>query len=51
MDLHRELQVDLAALVPDGRLAPVADAGHSIQLERPDLVIEAICAVMAGSAD
>jgi pimeloyl-ACP methyl ester carboxylesterase len=44
--LWRELQADLAGLVPGGRLVIAARSGHGIQQDQPELVIEAIRAVV-----
>ena len=42
-----ELQSELAALSPNGRLVVAKGSGHNIQFERPDLVIAAILEVLA----
>ncbi|MEB0136815.1 hypothetical protein QN362_15870 [Actimicrobium sp. CCC2.4] len=42
LDLHREL----AAMSASGRQHTIANAGHYIQLDRPDVVIDAIAEVM-----
>jgi pimeloyl-ACP methyl ester carboxylesterase len=42
LDLHREL----AAMSASGRQRTIANAGHYIQLDRPDVVIEAIAEVI-----
>ena len=41
----------LAALVPDTRLVTIADSGHYIQAEQPDVVIEAIRQVVEAVRD
>jgi pimeloyl-ACP methyl ester carboxylesterase len=43
----QELQAELAALSSRGRLVVAKDSGHYIQLERPELVIDAIREVVA----
>ena len=43
----QELQAELAALSSRGRLVVAQDSGHYIQLERPELVIDAIREVVA----
>jgi pimeloyl-ACP methyl ester carboxylesterase len=43
-----ESQAQLVALVPDARHVVATDSGHYIQLERPELVIEAIRQVVEG---
>jgi pimeloyl-ACP methyl ester carboxylesterase len=45
--LWQELQAELAALSSRGRLVVAQDSGHYIQLERPQLVIDAIAEVVA----
>jgi pimeloyl-ACP methyl ester carboxylesterase len=45
------LQEDLASLVPDSRLVVAEESGHYIQLEQPDLVIEAIRQVVEAVRD
>jgi pimeloyl-ACP methyl ester carboxylesterase len=40
--LWRELQRELARLVPGGRLVVATHSGHNIHLEQPQLVLEAI---------
>jgi D-alanyl-D-alanine carboxypeptidase len=40
--LHQELQADLAALVPDGRLIIAERSGHYVHQGEPELVVEAI---------
>ena len=47
VELWRELHGDLAALVPNGRLVVAERSGHFIQSEQPELVVEAIRAVVA----
>jgi pimeloyl-ACP methyl ester carboxylesterase len=47
-DAWRESQARLAALVPDARHVIATDSGHYVQLERPELVIEAIRQVVEG---
>jgi hypothetical protein len=44
--LWQKLQADLASLVPDGRLVTAERSGHVIQKDQPELVIEAIEAVV-----
>jgi pimeloyl-ACP methyl ester carboxylesterase len=44
----REGQARLAALVPDARHVSATESGHSIQIEQPALVIEAIRQVVEG---
>jgi pimeloyl-ACP methyl ester carboxylesterase len=46
--LWQQLQADLAALSSQGRLVVATDSGHYIQLERPELMIDAIQVVAAG---
>jgi pimeloyl-ACP methyl ester carboxylesterase len=43
----QQLQAELAALSSRGRLVVAQDSGHYIQLERPELVIDAIGQVVA----
>ena len=50
-ELHRELQMDLAARVPGGQYELVEESGHYIQLEQPDLVIDAIADVIEAVRD
>jgi D-alanyl-D-alanine carboxypeptidase len=45
--LHQELQEDLAGLVPNGRYLLVAESGHYVQLDQPEVVIDAIGDVVA----
>ena len=45
------LQAELAALVPEARQVIATESGHYIQLEQPDLVIEAIQQVVDGVRD
>ena len=40
--LWRRLQRELAQLVPGGRLVVASESGHDIQLEQPELVLEAL---------
>jgi pimeloyl-ACP methyl ester carboxylesterase len=40
--LWRQLQQELAQLVPGGRLATATESGHDIQHEQPELVLDAI---------
>jgi pimeloyl-ACP methyl ester carboxylesterase len=47
----QELQDDLAALVPGARHVIATKSGHYIQIEQPDLVIEAIRQVVAAVRD
>jgi hypothetical protein len=53
-DVTRQLQRQLAALVPGGRQVIATDSGHYIQLQQPDLVIAAtrsvVDAVRAGES-
>ena len=49
--LHRQLQVELAGLVPNGEYVLVEESGHYIQLEQPDLVIDAIANVIEDVRD
>jgi pimeloyl-ACP methyl ester carboxylesterase len=44
----QELQDELAALTPEARHVVAAKSGHYIQLEQPELVIEAIRQVVEG---
>lgn len=44
----QELQDELAALTPDARHVIASRSGHYIQIEQPELVIEAIRQVVAG---
>jgi pimeloyl-ACP methyl ester carboxylesterase len=46
-----ELQVALAALVPGGRQVIATESGHYIQLQQPELVIEAIEQVVEAVRD
>lgn len=41
------LQADVAAAGPNGRLVVVPGAGHAVQHERPDVVVEAVLQVLA----
>ncbi len=43
----RDLQADLTALSTGGRLIVAADAGHDVQLDRPDLVVRAVEATLS----
>ena len=45
-ELHDELQRDLIGLVPGGRHVVAEQSGHDIQQSQPDLVVEAIRAVV-----
>ena len=45
--LWQQLQAELAGLSSRGRLVVATDSGHYIQLERPELVIDAIGEVVA----
>ncbi len=45
------LQEDLASLVPDARLVVAEESGHFIQVQQPDLVIEAIRQVVDAVGD
>ncbi len=47
----RDLYTELAALVPGGRLIIAEESGRYIQLEQPDLVIEAIRQVVNAVRD
>jgi pimeloyl-ACP methyl ester carboxylesterase len=49
--LHDELQRDLAGLVPGGRHIVAEQSGHNIQQSQPDLVVEAIRAVVEAIRD
>jgi pimeloyl-ACP methyl ester carboxylesterase len=42
------LQAELAALVPGARHVIATESGHYIQLQQPELVIEAIRQVVEG---
>lgn len=44
--LSVELGREVAALVPDGRLRVIAGAGHSVQLDEPEIVARAIRTAM-----
>ena len=44
--LWRELQTDLASLIPTGRLVVAEESGHFIQIDQPELVVEAIDEVL-----
>jgi len=50
-DLWPPLQDRLASLVPDARLVVAEESGHFIQLQQPDLVIEAIRQVVDAIRD
>jgi pimeloyl-ACP methyl ester carboxylesterase len=50
-ELHEELQQDLAGLVPGGRYVVAEQSGHYIQQSQPDLVVEAIRAVVEAVRD
>ena len=41
-EVWQELQAELAALTPKGELVVAAESGHAIQLDQPDLVVDAI---------
>jgi pimeloyl-ACP methyl ester carboxylesterase len=45
------LQADLAALGPEARQVTAAESGHYIQLQQPDLVIEAVRAVVEAARE
>lgn len=45
--LWQELQAELAGLSSRGRLVVAQGSGHYIQLERPQLVVDAISEVVA----
>jgi pimeloyl-ACP methyl ester carboxylesterase len=47
--LWQDLQAELAALSSRGRLVVAQDSGHYIQLERPQLVVDAISEVVAAA--
>jgi pimeloyl-ACP methyl ester carboxylesterase len=47
--LWQQLQAELARLSSQGRLVVAQDSGHYIQLERPELVIDAIAEVVAAA--
>jgi pimeloyl-ACP methyl ester carboxylesterase len=49
--LRRELQADLASLVPNARHVIAEESGHFIHDDQPDLVIEAIRQVVAAVRD
>jgi pimeloyl-ACP methyl ester carboxylesterase len=49
--LHDELQMDLAGLVPGGRHVVAEQSGHYVQQGQPDLVVEAIRAVVGAVRD
>jgi pimeloyl-ACP methyl ester carboxylesterase len=49
--LHDELQRDLAGLVPGGRFVLAEKSGHYIQQSQPDLVLQAIRAVVEAVRD
>ncbi|HQY29875.1 MAG TPA: alpha/beta hydrolase, partial [Thermomicrobiales bacterium] len=50
-ELHRELQDDLARLVPDGRLVIAEQSGHYIQQTQSDLILAAILDVLHAVSD
>lgn len=47
--LWQDLQAELAALSSQGRLMVAEGSGHYIQLERPELVIDAIAEVVTAA--
>jgi pimeloyl-ACP methyl ester carboxylesterase len=47
----RASQASLVALLPDARQMIVAEAGHYIQVEQPQAVIDAVRQVVAGVRD
>jgi pimeloyl-ACP methyl ester carboxylesterase len=47
--LWQQLQAELAGLSSRGRLVVARDSGHYIQLERPQLVIDAIAEVLTAA--
>jgi pimeloyl-ACP methyl ester carboxylesterase len=47
----QELQADLAALTPDARKVIATESGHYIQLQQPQLVIDAVRAVVKAVRD
>jgi pimeloyl-ACP methyl ester carboxylesterase len=49
--LHDELQRDMAGLVPGGRFVLAEKSGHYIQQSQPDLVLQAIRAVVEAVRD
>jgi hypothetical protein len=49
--LHAELQDDLAGLVAGGRLIVAEQSGHYVQQSQPDLVVDAIRAVVDAVRD
>jgi pimeloyl-ACP methyl ester carboxylesterase len=49
--VSQALQAELAALVPEGRQVIATESGHYIQVEQPDLVIEAIQQVVDAVRD
>jgi pimeloyl-ACP methyl ester carboxylesterase len=44
-------QQDLAGLSPNGRLIIAEDSGHAVQLDRPDVVIDATLSVLAAARE
>jgi hypothetical protein len=46
-----ELQAELAALVPESRQVIATESGHYIQLQQPQLVIDAIQQVVEAVRD
>jgi pimeloyl-ACP methyl ester carboxylesterase len=49
--LHRELQADLASLVPDARHVVAEQSSHYIHQSQPELVVEAIQQVVEAVRD
>ena len=49
--IFRVLHAELAALVPSGRHVIVEGSGHDLPKERPEVVVEAIAAVVMGARD
>ncbi len=47
----REGQSRLAALLPDARREIATESDHYVQVEQPELVIEAICALVEAVRD
>jgi len=47
--MWRELQADLAGLVPNGRLVVATRSGHQINQDQPGLVVEAVRGVVAAA--
>lgn len=47
----QDLQAELAALTPDARQVIATESGHYIQVQQPDLVIDAVHAVVDAARD